>query len=406
MHDATTGVRAVSCRRSRRRLHSILWYRLPLGPRMRFTVRAASLIFAASLTSACTAGGQAEGTGSPPAGRGSPGGAAVPITVAKVVQKPMPLQVRVIGAVEASSNVAVQAQITGELTSVHFTEGDDVKMGDVLFTFDRRPLESALQQAEANLARDVAQAENAVAQAKRYADLAQRGIATREPVDTASANSAALQATVGADRAAVDNARVQLDFATITSPISGRTGALMVHAGNLVRANDAAPLVLINQVSPINVTFAIPEAQLPELKRYMAQGMIHVEAQTPNDAAHASQGHITFVDNAVDQTTGTIKIKGSFPNQDHSLWPGQYVNVVVTLTVDRDAVVVPAAAVQAGQQGNYVFVIKPDQTAELRTVEVARGTSIETIIKSGVKPGETLVTDGHLRLVPGSPLGM
>jgi multidrug efflux system membrane fusion protein len=275
-------------------------------------------------------------------------------------------------------------------------------MGDVLFTFDRRPLESALQQAEANLARDVAQAENAVAQAKRYADLAQRGIATREQVDTASANSAALQATVGADRAAVDNARVQLQYATITAPISGRTGALMVHAGNLVRANDASALVLINQVSPINVTFAIPEAQLPELKRYMAQGMIHVEAQTPNDTAHASQGHITFVDNAVDQTTGTIRIKGSFPNQDHSLWPGQYVNVVVTLTVDHDAIVVPAAAVQAGQQGSYVFVIGQDQKAELRTVEIARGTPIETIIKSGVKPGETVVTDGHLRLVPGS----
>ena len=176
----------------------------------------------------------------------------------------------------------------------------------------------------------------------------------------------------------------------------------MVHAGNLVRANDTAPLVLINQVTPINVLFAIPEAQLPELKRYMTQGMIRVEAQPPSDAAHPSEGHITFVDNAVDQTTGTIKIKGSFANTDHSLWPGQYVNVVVTLTVDRDALVVPTAAVQAGQQGYYVFVIKPDQSAELRPVEVARPTANETIIKSGVKKGETVVTDGHLRLVPGS----
>jgi membrane fusion protein, multidrug efflux system len=371
---------------------------------MRLTVHAAGLILAAaSLTSACAAGGQAEGTGAPPpAGRGGGGGAAVPVTVATVVQKPMPLEVRVIGTVEASSNVAVHAQITGELTSVHFTEGDDVKKGDVLFTFDRRPLEAALQQAEANLARDVAQAENAAAQAKRYADLVQRGIATREQVDTANANSSALQATVGADRAAVDNARVQLEYATITSPISGRTGALMVHAGNLVRANDAAPLVLINQVSPINVIFAIPEAQLPELKRYMAQGMIGVAAQPPNDPTHASDGHITFVDNAVDQTTGTIKIKGSFPNADHSLWPGQYVNVLVTLTINRDALVVPSAAVQAGQQGNYVFVIKADQSADLRPVEIARTGAIETIIKSGVKQGETVVTDGQLRLVPGS----
>jgi multidrug efflux system membrane fusion protein len=373
---------------------------------MRLIVRAAGLagllFAAASLTSACTAGGQAEGTGAPP-GRGGPGGAAaVPVTVAPVVQKPMPLEVRVIGSVEASSNVAVHAQITGELTSVHFNEGDDVKAGDALFTFDKRPLEAALQQADANLARDVAQAEFAVAQAKRYQDLAQRGIATREQVDTANANASAMQATVGADRAAVDSARVQLDYATISSPISGRTGALMVHPGNLVRAADTMPLVVINQVSPIYVIFAIPEAQLPELKRYMALGTIRVEAQPPNDAGRPSEGHITFVDNTVDQTTGTIKVKGSFENADHSLWPGQYVNVVVTLTIDRDALVVPTAAVQAGQQGYFVFVIKPDQSAELRPVEVARPTANETIIKSGVKKGETVVTDGHLRLVPGS----
>jgi multidrug efflux system membrane fusion protein len=370
---------------------------------MRLIVRAAGLLLAAaSLTSACTAGGQAEGTGAP-AGRGGPGGgAAVPVTVASVVQKPMALEVRVIGSVEASSNVAVHAQITGELTSVHFKEGDDVKRGDELFTFDKRPLEAALQQAEANLARDVAQAEFAVAQAKRYQDLAQRGIATREQVDTANANASAMQATVGADRAAVESARVQLDYAAISSPISGRTGALMVHPGNLVRAGDTMPLVVINQVSPIFVTFAIPEAQLPELKRYMAQGTIRVEAQPPNDAGHPSAGHITFVDNAVDQTTGTIKVKGSFENADHSLWPGQYVNVVVTLTIDRDALVVPTAAVQSGQQGTYVFVIKPDESADLRPVETGRATATETIIKSGVKKGETVVTDGHLRLVPGS----
>src|ERR1700674_959212 len=244
MHKRTMARRQRPWRRgeTKRQLRSILWYQSPLGPWMRFTVHAAGLIFAASLTSACTTGGQAEGTGAPPpTGRGGPGGA-VPVTVAKVVRKAMPLEVRVIGAVEASSNVAVHAQITGELTSVHFNEGDDVKSGDELFTFDKRPLEAALQQAQATLARDIAQAENAVAQAKRYADLAQRGIATREQVDTANANAAALQATVGADRAAVDNARVQLDYATITSPLSGRTGALMVHPGNLVRASDASPL--------------------------------------------------------------------------------------------------------------------------------------------------------------------
>ena len=370
---------------------------------MRVPIPASVSLAALALTvSACTAGSRAEGSGAAPAGRGGGGGAAVPVTVAQVVQKAMPLEVKVIGSVEASSNVAVRAQITGELTSVQFKEGDDVKEGQVLFTLDRRPLEAALKQSEANLARDIAQAANAQAQAKRYEDLADRGIATREQVDTSNATATALEATVGADRAAVENARVQLQYATIPAELSGRTGALMAHPGNLIRANDTTPLVVINQLSPANVLFAIPEAELPELKRYMAQGTIAVQAQPPNDETAPSQGHITFVDNSVDQTTGTIKVKGSFPNVDHRLWPGQYVNVIVTLTTDRDATVVPVAAVQAGQQGSYVFVIKLDQTAELRPVHVARQTATEIILKDGVTPGETVVTDGHLRLVPGS----
>jgi multidrug efflux system membrane fusion protein len=349
----------------------------------------------------CTAESSAR-TSAPAPGRGGGGGAAVPVTVAQAANKPMPLEVRVIGAVEASSNVAVRAQITGALTSVQFNEGDDVKEGQVLFTLDHRPLEAALKQSEANLERDVAQAANAAAQARRYEDLANRGIATREQVDTSNSTATALQATVGADRAAVENARVQLQYATISAELSGRTGALMVHPGNLVRANDTIPLVVINQVSPVNVSFAIPEAQLPELKRYMTLGTIAVQARPPNDETGASEGHITFVDNSVDQTTGTIRVKGSFPNTDHRLWPGQYVNVIVTLTIDRNAIVVPLAAVQAGQQGSYVFVIKPDQTADLRSVHIVRQTATEVILKDGVAPGETVVTDGHLRLVPGS----
>jgi len=326
----------------------------------------------------------------------------VPVTVAPVVSKAMPLQISVIGAAEAFSTVAVHAQITGGLTSVNFDEGDDVKMGQVLFTLDKRPLEAALQQSEANLARDLAQAANARAQAVRYQDLAERGIATREQVGTMTTNAEALEATVGADRAAVENAKVQLQYATITAPISGRTGALMVHAGNLVRANDAAALVIINQVSPIYVSFGIPESQLPEFKRYLAQRSLHVEARPPNETGSASTGRISFVDNAVDQTTGTIKIKGTFPNDDRRLWPGQFVNIIVTLATDSAAVVVPTVAVQAGQQGQYVFVVKPDQTVDLRTVTVARTSGNETIIKEGVKPGETVITDGQLRLVPGS----
>jgi membrane fusion protein, multidrug efflux system len=361
-----------------------------------------SLSVLCGLSVAC--GGSAAGSqaaGNPPAGRGGGGGAAaVPVTVAHVQRKAVPLEVRVIGGVEPSSSVAIRAQITGELTSVQFTEGDDVKQGDVLFTLDRRPLEAALKQSEANLERDLAQAANAAAQAKRYEDLAARGIATREQVDTSAANATALQATVGADRAAVENARIQLQYATITAPVPGRTGALMVHPGNLVRANDTTPLVVINQISPVNVVFSVPEAELPDLSKYLAQKTVRVEAQSPGQTERPSEGHITFVDNAVDQTTGTIKVKGSFPNTDRRLWPGQYVNVVVTLTVDKDAIVVPQSAVQTGPQGAYVFVIRPDQTAELRAVTIARVAGSETLLATGASEGETVVTDGQLRLVP------
>ena len=363
-----------------------------------------------SLVATATLPGCSFGEASPQQQQSNGGGGqrqpAVPVTVAPVVKKPMPLQISVIGAAEAFSTVAVHAQITGELMSVNFNEGDDVKMGQILFTLDHRPLEAALQQAEANLARDLAQAANARAQAVRYQDLAERGIATREQVGTMSTTAEALEATVGADRAAVENAKVQLQYATIASPLSGRTGALMVHAGNLVRANDAAPLVIINQVAPINVSFGIPESQLPDFKRYLAQRSLHVEARPPNETGPASTGRISFVDNAVDQTTGTIKIKGTFPNDDRRLWPGQFVNIIVTLTTDAAAVVVPTVAVQAGQQGQYVFVVKPDETVDLKPVTVARTSGAETIIKDGLQAGETVITDGQIRLVPGSRISV
>jgi multidrug efflux system membrane fusion protein len=345
------------------------------------------------------AGSTAAGNGR--GGRGA-GGAAIPVATGTVVQKAMPIEITVIGAAEAFSSVAIRAQTTGQLTSVNFTEGDDVTAGQVLFTLDRRPLEAALQQAQANLDRDLAQAANAAQQAKRYDELAQRGIATREQVDTSRTTVTALNATVEADKAAVENAKVQLQYATITAPITGRTGALMVHEGNLVRANDQTPLVVINQVAPISVSFAIPEARLPELKKYMAGGALRVTANPPNDDAAPAVGRISFVDNAVDQTTGTIRVKGTFPNADRRLWPGQYVNVVVTLTTDPEAVVVPSVAVQAGQQGSYVFVVNAEQKVDLRPVIVKRTSATETVIESGLTPGEVVVTDGHLRLVPGS----
>ena len=339
-------------------------------------------------------------------GRASQPSAAVPVTTATAVQKAMPIAISVIGAAEAFQTVSVRSQITGELTSVTFKEGDDVRKGQVLFTLDRRPLEAALQQAEAILARDLAQSANARAQAARYEDLANRGIATREQVDQTRSAAAALDATIGADRAAVENAKIQLQYATIASPLSGRTGALMVHAGNLVRANDTAPLVVINQVTPINVTFAIPEARLAEVKRYMAKGSLTVEAQPPNDPGSASKGRIGFVDNQVDPTTGTIRLKGTFPNENRRLWPGQFVNVAVTLTTDPTALVVPTTAVQSSQQGQYVFVVTPDQKAAFRTVTVARAEGAETVIEQGLAAGETVVTDGQLRLVPGAPVSV
>ena len=318
----------------------------------------------------------------------------------------MPLDVNVVGTVEAFSTVAVRAQVTGELKDVNFQQGDDVQAGQVLFTLDHRPLEAALNQAEANLARDTAQAANAKVIAQRMEDLVERGVGTREQRDTARTTAAALDAVVGANRAAVENAKVQLQYATIRAPIAGRTGALMVHAGNLVRANDQLPLVVINQVSPIYVSFGVPEALLPDLRRYMAMRELEVEALPPNEEIAPATGRITFVDNQVDQTTGTIRIKATFPNSNRRLWPGQFVNVRVRLTSDPRAIVVPSVAVQAGPEGQYVYVVKDDQTVEMRPVVVARTAGAETVLKEGVKPGETVVTDGQLRLVPGSRISI
>jgi multidrug efflux system membrane fusion protein len=363
------------------------------------SLKALPLLLAVTAIS-CTAGGASQpALGGGGRGRGE---ATVPVTVATVVQKSMPIEIRVIGSVEAYSVVSVHAQVTGQLTAVNFKEGDDIAKDQVLFTLDRRPLEATLMQAQANLQRDIAQAANAKVVAQRYADLAGRGIATTEQLETSRASAAALEATVEADRAAVESAKVQLQYATIASPIAGRTGALMVHEGNLVRAADQAPLVVINQVAPIYVSFAIPESRLSELKRFLALGTLQVEAKPPNDENPSSHGHITFVDNNVDQTTGTIRIKATFTNEDRRLWPGQFVNVIVALTKDPTAVVVPTAAVQVGQQGQYAYVVKADKAVEYRPVVVERTAGLETIIKSGLKPAETVVTDGHLRIVQGS----
>jgi multidrug efflux system membrane fusion protein len=350
------------------------------------------------VSAACSTGGAETSQGG--------GAQAVPVAVDRVVQKEMPLTITAVGTVEAYSTVAVRAQVTGELKNVNFSQGDDIQAGQVLFVLDTRPLEAALKQAEANLQRDTAQAQNAKVIAQRMEDLVERGVGTREQRDTARTTAAALDAVVGANQAAVENARVQLQYATIRAPISGRTGALMVHAGNLVRANDQTPLVVINQIAPTYVSFGIPEMMLPELRRFMAQRQLDVEAAPPNETAPPAIGRISFVDNQVDQTTGTIRIKATFPNESRRLWPGQFVNVSVRLSSEANAIVVPSVAVQNGPDGQYVFVVKTDQTVEMRPVTVARTAGRETVLREGVKIGETVVTDGQLRLVPGSRISV
>jgi multidrug efflux system membrane fusion protein len=357
------------------------------------------LIAATTILPACSA----SNAGAPTGGQGQP---PVPVTVARVVQKEMPLDVTAVGTVEAYSTVAVRAQVTGEMKVVNFRQGDDVEAGQVLFELDQRPLEAALNQAEANLQRDTAQAANAQVIARRMDDLVEKGVGTREQRDTARTTAAALDAVVGANKAAVENARVQLQYATIRAPIAGRTGALMVHAGNLVRANDQTPLVVINQVTPIYVSFGIPEALLSDLRRYMAQRELEVQALPPNEPGPPAVGRITFVDNQVDQTTGTIRIKATFPNSSRSLWPGQFVNVTIRLASDPKAIVVPSVAVQAGPEGQYVYVVKTDHTVEMRKITVKRTAGTETVLQDGVNPDETVVTDGQLRLVPGSRISV
>jgi multidrug efflux system membrane fusion protein len=335
-----------------------------------------------------------------------------------------------VGAGEALSTVQIRAQVTGQLSQIHFAEGQDVKKGQLLFTIDPRPFETALAQAQAVLARDTATANNAQSQRARSEDLYKRGLIPRDQYETASAGAEALQATLQADRAAVDTAKLNLQYTHISAPISGRTGSLNLHEGDLVRANDTTPLLVINQMSPIYVTFSVAGRYLSDIRRFQAQKPLVVEARVqpgttapganapatpptsggvpstdtpvPGTAVPLETGKVTFIDNAVDPTTGTIKLKATFPNTSRTIWPGLFVQVGLQLTTDPDAIVVPAVAVQTSQQGQYVYVIKPDRTAELRNVQIDRQQGEETIIAQGLSAGEEVVTDGHLRLTPGA----
>ncbi len=354
----------------------------------------------------------------------------VPVSVGSVISKDVPVQVTAIGTVEAYTTVSVKSQVNGEIQQVHFREGQEVRKGDPLFTIDARPLETdlrrteanlardtaQLKQAEANLERDVAQAKNAEVERRRYQQLLEKGVAAAEQFDAARATDEALAAAVNADKAAIenareairadqaaiDNARIQVGYCDIRSPIDGRTGSLLVHAGNLVKANDTSALVVINQVAPIFISFSVPEQYLREIREYMSAQKLKIEAILPGEDKRPVDGVLTFVDNAVDSNTGMIRLKGTFANQDRRLWPGQFVNVTLTLASQAGAVVAPTEAVQTGQNGTFVFVVKPDQTVESRPITAGRTVGQETVVLKGLQPGEKVVTDGQIRLMPGS----
>ena len=325
----------------------------------------------------------------------------IPITVGTVSQKTVPVELRVVGNVQASSTVTIKSKVGGELTRVHFTEGHDVRKGDLLFTIDPRPYEAALKQAEANLQKDLAQTKHAQEDARRYEFLIQKGVVARQQYDKFRTEAEALEAAVLADRAAVENAKIQLGYCSIHSPIDGRTGSLMVKQGNIIKADDVN-LIVIHQIVPIDVAFSVPEQNLQEIKKYMALGKLQVDALVPSNNERPEQGTVTFVDNAVDTSTGTIRLKGTFANRERKLWPGQFVNVVLTLTREPNAIVVPSQAIQTGQQGQYVYVVKQDLTVESRPVVVGRFVSNETVVQKGLLAGEKVVTDGQLRLYPGA----
>jgi multidrug efflux system membrane fusion protein len=327
--------------------------------------------------------------------------AAAPVRIATVASRTMPVELQAIGNVEAISAVTIKAQISGQLMSVHFKEGDFVKKGQLLFTIDRAPFEAALRQAEGTLAKDEAQALNSKLDAERYQGLGKQGIVSKQQVDAAGSAANAMAATVAADKAAVETAKINLEYTSIYSPINGRTGSVGVKEGNLVKANDVPILVTINQIEPIYVSFSIPEQQLAELKQYSNSKSLKVDA-APQGSTQHFQGRLTFIDNSVDLTTGTIKLKATFDNAAHVLWPGQFADVNLTLKSQPNAVVVPTAALQTSQNGTYVYVVEQDLTAKQQPVKVGWNVGEETVIASGLQPGQRVVTDGQLRLTPGA----
>ena len=326
----------------------------------------------------------------------------VPVTLATVESRPAPYALRANGTVEPMQSVGINSQVSGVLQRVGFEEGDEVRQGQILFQIDPRPFRAALDAAEATLAKDVAQLENARRQSERYAALVKEKSVTEADAEQFAANARALAATVLADKAQIEVAQLNHDNATIRSPISGRTGSLLVRKGNLVRALGTAPLVVINQLRPIAIRFAVPEREFPEVLRRSKANDLVVRAMSKDGLGKVLVGRLAFVDNAVDTLTGTIVLKAHFSNDEGLLWPGQFVTVILDLFVDEEATMVPADAVQTGQVGTYVFTVDSTGKAQLQRVTVGRTTENGVIISSGVRPGQKIVVDGQSRLSPGA----
>jgi multidrug efflux system membrane fusion protein len=372
---------------------------------LRFACCGAALFAAAfagcGKNSATAEGGGGGGRG----GRGGGGGGPAPVVVGKVQRKVVPLVIEALGAVEPIRSAAIRAQVTGTLQKIVIQEGQDVKENDILFQLDARSFENALRSAQADRERIRVQLENARAQVARYQTLSAEAMVSKEQFQKMQDDARVLEAQAQASESTVANARLQLDYCTIRAPFSGRTGNLNVHEGDLVRANDTGAMVTVNQLSPIYVTFGVPQQHLAALNRYRAAGPLTVSATPPGHDQKPEQGELTFVDNTVDASTGTIKLKATFPNEAHRLWPGQFASVSVTLTAP-EVLTVPIAAVQTSQTGQHVFVVTADQTAELREVKIERNFGDDAVVTQGLAEGETIVTDGQLRVIPGRPVAI
>ena len=354
----------------------------------------------------------------------------VPVSVATAAQESFPIEIRAVGTAESSAVIQVRSQVSGELVRVGFSEGTDVQQGDLLFEIDPRPYEHALQLAEAalqrdtavlkqmqaNQARDAAQAKSLNADADRYAQLVKEGIVSRSQNDQVSAAAEANQASISADKAAIESAlasiesdrtaiaraTLDLSYCQIHAPVGGRTGNLLVHQGNLIAANGTQPLVTINRLEPIWVSFGVPEEHLTAIRQGAARSQLAVHVALQNDPDQRASGMLSVIDNTVDPATGTIRLKATFDNHNRLLWPGQFVDVSLTLGMQSNVVVVPAEAVQPGQPGQVVYVVNSNQTVEVRPVTVGLTRSNRVVIDKGIAAGETVVIDGQLRLVPGA----